>query len=74
MEEDIHIGLGKQDVDKAVTVNKKEESKDKDKDGDSQYTLMGNFETLNEEIDIDSEDPDVDKAALTIQSSFRGKK
>ena len=74
MKEDIHIGLGKQDVDKAVTVNKKEESKDKDKDGDSQYTLMGSFETLNEEIDIDSEDPDVDKAALNIQSSFRGKK
>ena len=56
MKEDIPIGLGKQDVDQAETVNKKEESKDKDKDGDSQYTLMGNFETLNEEIDIDSED------------------
>ena len=64
--------MGNQDVDKAVTVGKEGESPDKDRDGDSQYTLWGNLETFNEEIYIDLEDPDVDKVALEIQSSFRG--
>ena len=32
------------------------------------------MDTLNKEMDIDLEDPDVDKAALKIQSSFRGHK
>ena len=33
---------------------------------------MEKLDTLNEEIYIDLEEPDVDKAALKIQSSFRG--
>ena len=41
-------------------------------DVDKAVTVGKEGETFNAEIYIDLEDPDVDKVALEIQSSFRG--
>ena len=57
-----------------MKVEKKGESTDKNRDGDSHNTKVETLDKINEEIKIDLEEPDVDTAALKIQSCFRDHK